>query len=181
MVDRPTIRVRPADLSDSTLLAEIGERTFRDTFGAANTPEDMAEYLSNAFGAPIQARELKDPGNLFLIAEVIGEAVGYARLRSGSAPPDIRGARPLEIVRFYSVQEWIGRGVGAALMQACLELALDKGHDTIWLDVWERNSRAIAFYGKWGFEVVGNQPFQLGQDTQNDFLLARPIRSSSEE
>jgi GNAT superfamily N-acetyltransferase len=118
---------------------------------------------------------------MFLIAEVIGEAVGYARLRSGSAPPDIRGARPLEIVRFYSVQEWIGRGVGAALMQACLELALDKGHDTIWLDVWERNSRAIAFYGKWGFEVVGNQPFQLGQDTQNDFLLARPIRSSSEE
>jgi ribosomal protein S18 acetylase RimI-like enzyme len=45
----------------------------------------------------------------------------------------------------------------------------------IWLDVWERNARAIAFYQKWGFAVVGTQTFQLGSDLQNDLLMQRAV------
>jgi hypothetical protein len=40
--------------------------------------------------------------------------------------------------------------------------------------VWERNSRAIAFYEKWKFRVVGEQAFLLGTDVQKDLLMARP-------
>jgi ribosomal protein S18 acetylase RimI-like enzyme len=71
----------------------------------------------------------------------------------------------------------IGRGVGAALMQACLEEAGRRGCETVWLDVWERNPRAIAFYRKWGFAEVGNQAFQLGEDLQNDILMARAVKN----
>lgn len=175
---RPDIKVRLAALADSSLLAELGEQTFQDTFGPSNTPEDMAEYLSGSFSPSIQAAELRDPSNSFLIAELEGEPVGYARLRTGLEPADIPGSRPLEIVRFYSVTEWIGRGVGPVLMRACLDLAERAGNDTLWLDVWERNDRAIAFYRKWGFEVVGAQPFQLGRDIQRDLLMARSIRGA---
>jgi ribosomal protein S18 acetylase RimI-like enzyme len=170
----PIIRIRSADLSDAVLLAEVGESTFRDTFGPANTPEDMAKYLARSFGESIQASELKDPSNSFLVAEVSEQPVGYARLQSGPAPSAVTGSHPIEIVRFYSVKEWIGRGVGPMLMHECLRVAGETGRDTIWLDVWEQNARAIAFYKKWGFEVVGNQSFQLGDDMQNDFLMARP-------
>jgi GNAT superfamily N-acetyltransferase len=173
---KQVIYVRKADLSDAVLLAEIGQRTFRDTFGPANTPDDMAKYLAKSFGEPIQASQLKDPGNLFLVAEISGSPVGYARLRAGPAPSVVPGSHPIEIVRFYSVKEWIGHGVGPHLMQACLDLATQTGHDTLWLDVWERNDRAIAFYKKWGFAVVGNQPFVLGDDLQNDLLMARETR-----
>ena len=83
--------------------------------------------------------------------------------------------KPVEIVRFYAVREWIGGGVGAALMSACLSLAVEEGCDTIWLDVWEQNPRAIAFYRKWGFAVVGEQAFQLGSDLQHDLLMQRSI------
>jgi ribosomal protein S18 acetylase RimI-like enzyme len=169
------IDIRRATAEDSELLTELGERTFRDTFGSANTPEDMASYLSGSFSPSIQAAELNDSSNAFLLAEVESEPVGYARLREGPVPPAVPGSRPLEIVRFYAVEAWIGRGVGSKLMQACLHLAAQKGHDTLWLDVWEQNPRAIAFYKKWGFKVVGNQPFQLGDDLQNDILMARSI------
>jgi GNAT superfamily N-acetyltransferase len=178
MLDRPIIQIRMAGPSDASLLAKIGEQTFHDSFGPANTPQDMAKYLAKSFGESIQASELKDPGNSFLVAEVSGEPVGYARLRAGSAPSSIPGSHPIEIVRFYSVKEWIGRGVGPRLMQECLDVAAGTGHDTLWLDVWERNERAIAFYKKWGFKVVGNQPFQLGDDLQNDWLMARPTSHS---
>jgi ribosomal protein S18 acetylase RimI-like enzyme len=175
MTERVLIRIRRATTADDMLLAELGERTFREAFGAANSPQNMAKYVSASFSPSIQAAELQAPGNSFLVAVIGGEPVGYARLRAGPSPSSVPGLRPLEIVRFYSIKAWIGRGVGAALMQSCLDLAAQAGHDTLWLDVWEHNPRAIAFYRKWQFEVVGNQPFLLGDELQNDLLMARPV------
>ena len=137
--------IRYATCADNILLAEIGRQTFSDSFAADNTPEDMAAYLDASFSPQIQAAELADPNTVFLIAEANGETVGFARLKEGLPLPGITGAHPIEIVRFYSVKAWIGRGVGAALMQACLDEANRRKCDSIWLDVWERNPRAIAF------------------------------------
>jgi ribosomal protein S18 acetylase RimI-like enzyme len=61
-------------------------------------------------------------------------------------------------------------------MQGCLDEAVKRGCDMVWLDVWERNSRALAFYRRWGFVEVGTQTFQLGDDLQHDLLLQRPSR-----
>lgn len=167
--------IRRAVSQDNVLLSELGAETFVEAFGAQNTPEDMQLYLAGSFSPDIQAAELSDPSTVFLIAEVGGESVGYARLRQGNSPPAIRAAHPIEIARLYARSRWIGRRVGAALMQECLSEAHGRGCDVIWLDVWERNERAIAFYQKWGFAEVGTQPFRLGDDIQKDLLMARPV------
>jgi ribosomal protein S18 acetylase RimI-like enzyme len=169
------IQVRSANPGDNVLLAEMGAQTFSDAFGPDNTPEDMALYLKNSFSPEIQATELADPASLFLIAEVDRSTVGYARLYEGQQPEAITGFQPIEIVRFYARTNWIGHGVGAALMRACLREAENRGCDTIWLDVWEQNKRAIAFYKKWGFKEVGTQLFRLGDDIQNDLLMQRAV------
>ncbi|PKQ37853.1 MAG: N-acetyltransferase [Actinobacteria bacterium HGW-Actinobacteria-1] len=171
--------IRTASLEDAPLLADLGARTFADTFAADNTAEDMADYLARSFGVDIQARELSDDAALVFIAEVAGVAAGYARLRFGATLDCIPGARPVEIHRIYADAPWIGKGVGAALMQACLAEATRCECDTIWLDVWERNPRAIAFYARWGFEVVGAQEFVLGDDVQHDLVMARGAAGGS--
>ena len=176
-MDPAAIPIRTATSADNTLLCELGRQAFYEAFGAENTPEDMAAYLANAFSPEKQAAELADPATRFLIAEIDGQPAGFARLRSGPAPACVTGTQPIEIVRFYSLGAWIGKGVGPALMQACLAQAAALGCDTLWLDVWEHNPRAIAFYRKWGFAVVGTQPFQLGSDTQTDLLMSRPAPS----
>ena len=79
------------------------------------------------------------------------------------------------MVRLYVLREWIGRGVGRELMQACLNEARQAGFRTIWLGVWERNPRAQAFYRKWNFRVVGEHVFQLGSDPQRDLLMERAL------
>lgn len=170
-----SITIRRATAADNELLAEIGAETFYDTFAADNTPADMRAYLAASFGPEKQARELADPRFVFLIAEMDGHAAGYAHLRQTPAPDCITGARAIEIGRLYVRAEWIGRGVGAALMRACLDHAARQNADTLWLDVWERNPRAIAFYRAWGFVQVGTQIFQLGDDRQTDWLMQRPV------
>ena len=170
------IHIRYATPADSALLAEIGAQTFSDTFAALNTPENMAAYLSASFSQHKQAQELADPTSRFLIAESDDATVGYARLRLCRAPSEVVAVRPMEIARLYARKESIGQGVGARLMQACLDEARLNNCDVTWLDVWEHNPRAIAFYRKWGFEQVGTQPFQLGDDLQCDWIMARPVR-----
>lgn len=168
--------IRAAIPSDNILLAEMGRQTFFDSFAADNTPENMAAYLDGSFSPQKQAAELADPNTTFLIIEAEGEPVGYARLQLGRPLEcTISGEHPIEIVRFYSVKSWIGKGVGPALMQACLRETQRRGCDSIWLDVWEQNSRAVAFYRKWGFEVIGSQAFRLGDELQNDLLMQRMI------
>lgn len=169
------VNIRCATAADNVLLAELGARTFQETFGEVNSPENMAAYLAASYSPEIQAAELADPSVVFMIAEITGAAAGYAQLRDGQPPSCITGSRPVELVRLYARKEWIGCGVGAALMQACIAEAERRGCDTLWLGVWEHNARARTFYNRWGFSAVGTHIFQLGSDPQTDFLLQRAL------
>ena len=177
MIGKPDIRVRPATIDDANLLSQLGGRTFEETFASDNTPEDMAAYLASNFSLVQLTEELSDHASIFLIAEVDGAAAGYAKLHSSEPAESIKGTEPIELVRLYVSQRWLGSGVGAALMSACLDEARRAGYKTISLGVWERNARAQAFYHKWNFRAVGEHVFQLGSDAQTDILMERTVNS----
>jgi len=169
--------VRPAGVADAPWLAALAERTFRETYAAQNTPENMERYVAEHFGAARQARELADPAWQTVVAELDGHAAGYAQLSWSLPPPCVAGEAPIEVARFYVDRPWHGRGVAQALMAGLLERAAAAGARTAWLGVWERNPRAIAFYRKSGFAEVGAHEFLLGTDRQRDLVLARPLAS----
>ena len=175
MTQKIRVSIRRAKSNDAKLLAELGARTFEETFAADNTSEDMDAYLATHFSVAQQTAELAYPASTFLIAEVDGVAAGYAKLHAGDPPKEIEGPKPIELVRLYVSREWLGRGAGEALMRACLEEARSAGHETIWLGVWERNARAQAFYKKWDFRAVGEHMFLLGSDAQRDILMERAL------
>jgi diamine N-acetyltransferase len=173
--DTPTVfTIRLATLADAEALAELGTRTFRETFSEANTPEDMAQYLAEHFGGGLQRAELEDASAHFLLLLAEGRPGGYVKLRRG--PARGRAQKPLEICRFYLDAAWHGTGAARLLIEAIDGLAVRDGHDELWLAVWEHNARAIRFYSKHGFARVGEQPFRLGADTQTDWLMARPVK-----
>lgn len=175
MSQKVEVTIRRANPEDAGLLAELGAHTFHETFAADNTTEDMDAYLAAHFNVAQQTAELAQPASTFLIAEVDGQAAGYAKLHAGEPPRKIEGARPIELVRLYVSSEWFGRGVGESLMRRCLDEARKAGHETLWLGVWERNARAQAFYRKWDFRAVGEHMFQLGSDEQRDILMERAL------
>lgn len=173
--------IRQARVDDASLLAELGARTFAETFAEDNSAEDMEVYLASSFSEVQQAAELADPNSTIYIAETNGVAIGYAMLRSGNAPDCVTDEKPIELVRLYVSREHLGGGVGAGLMRVCINEADQQGYRTMWLGVWENNHRALAFYRKWKFRNVGTHIFQLGQDAQTDILMERPISASDIE
>ena len=170
-MENAKVTIRYANAADNELLAALGAQSFYETFAAQNTPENMAAFLAATYGPEKQAAELADNASIFLIAEVDGAPAGYLLLRNDSTEPCISGAKPIEVRRIYSLQAWIGRGVGAALMQAAITEAQTRGHDLLWLGVWEKNERALTFYRKWGFVEVGTHIFVVGDDPQTDLVM----------
>jgi ribosomal protein S18 acetylase RimI-like enzyme len=167
------MKIRRATTADAAALAEIAERTFRDTFTEHNTPEDLEAYVAGAYGEEKQRREL-ERGDIVLLGETEeGERIAYTQMRLVQSPHG-----EIEIARFYVDKNHHGQGIAQQLMQAAYDTARALGGTTIWLGVWERNLRAIAFYGKCGYRDVGSQPFLVGSDLQTDRVMARVIPSS---
>ena len=165
MSGQPTLRV--ASPHDAALLARTAERMFRDTFGASNDPAQMDMYCRDHYSEAIQREELVDPEIIVLFLEQEGEVVAYSQMRL-RAPES-------EIWRFYVDRTQHGRGLAQRLMDESLRALREGGASDVVLAVWEHNPRAIAFYRKSGFEVVGEQPFVLGEERQRDLVMRRAL------
>jgi ribosomal protein S18 acetylase RimI-like enzyme len=165
------LMIRRAEPIDAARLASFAARTFSDTYAAYNDPADMAEHLRAKYGEAIQAAEIRDPTATYLLAELEGELAGFAFLHFEHGPDGVALERPVELVRFYVAREWHGRGVAQMLMAGCVQDARQRGAGTLWLSVWEENSRAISFYRKSGFRLAGTVRFKLGSQLQDDHMM----------
>ena len=172
-----TITIRQANVGDAKLLTDLSYTTFWDAFAhhPKNAPDDLAHYMRQAFSIEQISAELASPESIFLIASLDEKPAGYAKMIVGSTEEGITAERPIELSRLYSHQEYLGKGVGQNLMQACFERAVSDGNDVMWLGVWEYNPRAQRFYERNGFRVVGRHTFQLGADPQTDLLMQKEM------
>lgn len=171
----PPFAIRPATLEEAATLADLGARTFRETFEAICSPEDLAAFLAGAYGEALQRAELADPSRPARILEIGGVPSGFLQLRLGHREPGVPGLRPVELQRIYLLRAAQGSGGGAALMAEAVDLAVAWGADTLWLGVWENNHRALAFYARSGFREVGEHIFQIGSQVDRDLILARDL------
>jgi ribosomal protein S18 acetylase RimI-like enzyme len=167
--------IRHGVATDAAALAELAARTFRETFAAGTTAEDMACHLVQAYGIAQQQQELADTDITTLVVELEDQLAGYAQVRSGETPECVAGESPLELWRFYIAHQWHGRGIAQALMERVEAEGRRRGGRTLWLGVWERNARATAFYRKSGFTDVGSHTFMVGTDAQTDRILVKSL------
>src|SRR5262249_18143569 len=172
---KTTPSIRTATAADAEMLTELAWRTFYDAFAPMNSPENMETYRAQNFTLQHFSAQLDDPRAIFLIAEFEATPVAFAKLYDGDVPDCVRGFAPIEIERFYVDQQFHGKGIAHTLMQACFDRARQSGRKAVYLGVWENNHRAMAFYRKWGFEIVGSHVFQMGDEAQNDFFMERRL------
>lgn len=161
------------------MLAELAARTFSETFGDDNNPEDLQAHLSGSYGLEQQSAELADTDVITLLAILEDEPVGFAQVRRKAAPSCVLAEEPIELHRFYLARSAQGTGVAAPLMLAAKAAAQELGGAHMWLGVWERNPRAVAFYVKSGFVKVGSHAFIVGSDRQTDWVFVSTLRGEA--
>ena len=165
-------RGRPAD---AAALAAFAARTFEETFGHSTTPEQLAEHLASAYGVAQQTQELESTDSITVLVEQDGALVAFAQVRRRAPPSCVNEPGSVELQRFYVDAPWHGSGLAQRLMEASREAARELGGRHLWLSVWERNARGIAFYRKAGFRDAGSADFWVGSDRQTDRIMVAPV------
>ena len=163
------IRFRDAAPDDSATLAELGARTFTETFGHLYSPENLAAFLVN-HSIDNWRRELGDTAFAVRIGEADGQAVAYAKLGPPSLPFEPRG-NPIELRQLYVLRPWQGKGAAAEMMDWVLGEARRRGADELYLSVFTDNHRARRFYARYGFEEIGPYAFMVGSHADEDIVM----------
>jgi len=165
--------IRPARPADLHALAALARRTWLDAFGDSVAPEDAAAEAEKGRSEERFARVL--PERVILVAEEDGELVGYAELGPVDIPEVEAGAGDVELHRLYVETPLQGRGIGRALLDAVLAHPDAAGPNRVFLQVWERNERALRLYERAGFRRSGSTRFRIGGELVEDavFVLER--------
>jgi GNAT superfamily N-acetyltransferase len=173
MKSEPIIKL--AKSSDAFFLSKLAEKSFRGAFAKLNDKENFERYVARSFNENKIRSEILDNASIFFIANLNDEWVGYAKLNQGVPPDCVNQIPSIELARLYSMQEYLGCGIGPALMKECINYAREKNFKSIWLSSWKKNSRGNAFYTKMRFQIIGNATFALGSDIQDDYIFAKSI------
>jgi ribosomal protein S18 acetylase RimI-like enzyme len=169
------IHIRQCSWNDIGIIRTLSIQTFKETFELVNTAENMRAYIENNLSQTQLENEFNEHGSHFAIALSGKTPVGFLKLRTGFEPEELKKNKPLEIERLYSIKDYIGRNVGQQLMRYCIEFGTKNNFNMLWLGVWELNTRAIAFYQKFGFQQFSQHAFMLGHDRQIDLLMKKEL------
>jgi ribosomal protein S18 acetylase RimI-like enzyme len=171
--EKPIIQL--AAPSSAPSLARLAEKTFREAFARFINREDFESYVARSFTENQIKLELLDNASTFFIARLKEQWVGYAKLNQSRPPDCVKTLPAIELSRLYSMRQYLGCGIGPALLEACISHAHSEGFKSIWLSSWKENDRGNAFYLKMQFEIVGTKNFALGSEIQKDYVFAKPI------
>lgn len=161
-----TISLREARDEDIPALSKIAGQAFWEAFTGQMPEDDLLAYIRKAFHPDQLLLEWQQPTTTFLIATCDGEWAGYAKMNTQGRPERSEVENYIELERLYLLQQQQGKKIGALLMDYCIHYATEHGFDQLWLNVWEKNTRAIAFYLQHDFETTDQSVMMRGNDPQ---------------
>jgi len=169
------IEIYKVTINDINLLQAISRQTFSETFSELNNPSDMQSYLTEELSVEKLTSELNNPHSDFYFISNNHMVIGYLKLNFGTAQTEPYN-HAIEIERIYILKEFHGKQIGQLLYDKAIEIGQQQNADFVWLGVWEKNLRAIAFYKKNGFEEFDKHFFRLGNDLQTDILMKLSLK-----
>ncbi len=164
-------------LGNVLLLQDISKQTFIDSFASQNTEENITHYVENAFSTQKLEIELKNKSSEFYFLLIDSEAVAYMKINFSNAQSDIKEEDAMEVERIYVHVAHQNLKLGTSLLDFAVKRARQESKKYIWLGVWEKNSRAISFYERYGFNKFSSHIYPIGDDPQIDWLLRLDIEN----
>ncbi len=165
------MQIRPANTNDASILAELGAKTFYDTFRPFHSEEDLQQYIKKAYSVELISENLSKENIQYFIAFNEDIPIGYLKLIKDVAHEKLPAQKNIELEKIYVLKDHLDKKVGKELMLKAISFSKQTNFETLFLGVWQENHRAVEFYKKFGFETFTTRTFQLGKTLCDDFLM----------
>lgn len=161
------ISILKANLEHAQIISEIGRISVEEAHRDSCPTEDLSQYLEKNYNVEIIQDELNDEKNMYHLIYSDGEAAGFSKIILNSIHSNIQQTNITKLDRIYLLNKFFNRKLGFELLQFNIELSKKNNQFGIWLFTWVGNERAIKFYQKNGFEIIGAHNFQVTESHYN--------------
>lgn len=175
-----SFRVRPAYDADIPALRELACATFPMACPSSVTAEDITEHCNYQFNEERLRGHLTNLAHYLAVAKDTESEhlLGYLLLIAGAemdpvAYEKLRVRPSLGVDKLYVRAEHHGSRISDALMNHAVEQAVNCGYSSLWLGTNAENKRALRFYKKQGFEIVGPRIYYVGTTRNDDVVLEK--------
>lgn len=161
------ISVKRATAEDHRPIVAIGKIAVAEAHRDSTSAENLNEYLEKNYNDHAIKEELDDPDNIYHMISYNGNPVGFSKIILNAKEPGIVAENVTKLDRIYLLKEFYGLKLGLELLNFNTRLAVNNKQSGIWLYTWIGNTRAIDFYLKAGFTIIGSHKFYVTDTTYN--------------
>lgn len=161
------ISIRVPDIQDAELLSAIGKKTFVESHGHSASTEDIMAYTTSVYEVEKVKSELLNTGFIYRLIYTENQMAGYSKIIPDTPVSCIPEENITKLDRLYLLREYYNLKLGWKLLDCNIKLSQDRGQQGMWLYSWIENKRAIDFYTKAGFMIVGHYDFKISDSHSN--------------
>jgi GNAT superfamily N-acetyltransferase len=161
------ISVNRATEEDFQSIVSIGKIAVAEAHKGSTSEENLKSYLDRNYNENAIIRELQDCNNMYHIIRFSDTAVGFSKIILNAKHPAITAENVTMLDRIYLLKEYFGKGLGHELLHFNIQFACSKNQSGMWLYTWVGNNRAINFYCKEGFKIIGSHKFYVTETNYN--------------
>ena len=168
------ISIKKATVNDYTSIAAIGRVSVADSHRGSCSEEIMNDFLEKNYNDDAIKQELNELNNIYHIICYNDKPVGFSKIILNAQHPGIAPENVTKLDRIYLLKEFYGLKLGLELLNFNIELSRNNKQSGIWLYTWVGNERAVNFYTKAGFKVIGSHKFYVTKthyDLSHQMLL----------
>jgi len=170
------INIRLATIEDIPNVSYLGKKTFDQSFGHLfNDRKDLTDYLDHTFSIEKLQNSIVKSRNVYWIAFYDTIAVGYAKIQLDAPSEFIGSVEACKLQKIYILKEYVSNGIGARLHQLICDKAIAHNSQHVWLSVLKSNERAVAFYKRDRYKIVGEHPFRIGKQDFDFWVMSKKL------
>lgn len=155
------ISIRKATEEDCAIIAAIGKVSVADSHEGSSSEEDMNAFLERHYTAAVIQEELQDAHNIYYILYYNNTPAGFSKMVLNAPHPNIAAQNVAKLDRIYLLKEFYGLKLGLELLNFNITLARSNRQSGMWLYTWVGNERAVTFYQKAGFSIIGSHQYYV--------------------
>lgn len=161
------VKIIKANSTHSNLIAELGKQTFFESHGHSASKKDIEDYISKTYRKELIIKEFENDNVHYHLIYCDGNIAGFSKIVLNTTNKNIEDSVITKLDRIYLLETFYGKKLGVELFNFNVKLSKANKQNGIWLAVWVENKKAIQFYQKMGFKIVGAFDFKISETHTN--------------